>query len=83
MIGEDVRCYSLSDVSGLCVTNKTSVGFDYRIYWTFTQLVATVHKSLSDTLSSSFDRTLHGNYSDFQLNSVLLRCTPSILCLFS
>jgi hypothetical protein len=30
-------------VSGVCVTNKTGFGFDVRIYWTFTQLVTTVH----------------------------------------
>jgi hypothetical protein len=46
--------------------------FDDRIHWTFIQLVTTVQKSLSDTLSSSSDWTLHGNYSDFQLNSVVL-----------
>jgi hypothetical protein len=42
-------------VSGVCVINKTGVGFDDRIYWTFIQLVTTVHKSLSDTMSSSSD----------------------------
>jgi hypothetical protein len=45
---------------------------DRRIYWTFIQRVTTVHKSLSETLSSSSDSTLLGNCSDFQLNSVVL-----------
>jgi hypothetical protein len=35
------------------VTNKTGFEFHDRICWTFIQLVTTVHKSLSDTLSSS------------------------------
>jgi hypothetical protein len=39
-------------VPGLCVTKKTGFGFYYRIYWAFIQLVTTVHKSLSDRLSS-------------------------------
>jgi hypothetical protein len=36
------------------MTNKTDFGFDNRFYWIFVQLVTTVHRSLSDTLSSSF-----------------------------
>jgi hypothetical protein len=36
------------------------------------QLVTTVDKSLSVTLSSSSDRTLHGSYSDLQLSCQLL-----------
>jgi hypothetical protein len=55
----------LSRVQGLRVTNKTSFGFDDRIYWTYTLLVTTVH---NHTLSSSSDWTLHWNYSNFQLN---------------
>jgi hypothetical protein len=66
-------------VSGVCVTNKTGFGFDDLIYWAFIQLVITVNKSLSDTLSSSSDWALHWNYSDFQLNSFVLLCTPSVL----
>jgi hypothetical protein len=63
---------------GVCVTNKTGFGFDDRIYRTFIQLVTTVQKLLSDTLSSSSDWTIHGSYFDFQLNwTPLLRCTPS------
>jgi hypothetical protein len=67
-------------VLGVCVTNKTGFGFDHRIYWTFIQMVTTVHRSLPDILSSSSDWRLHGNYSHFQLNSVVLfvlRCTLS------
>jgi hypothetical protein len=50
------------------MTNMTGLEFDDQIYWAYIQLFMTVHKSLSDTLSSS-DWTFHANYSDFQLNS--------------
>jgi hypothetical protein len=55
-------------VSEGCVTNKMSFGFNDRIYWTFIQLVRTAHRSLSDTLSSSFDWTLRWNCPNYQLN---------------
>jgi hypothetical protein len=56
------------------VTNKTGFGFDDRIYWTFTQVVTTVHKSPSDTLSSS--STGHFRLPPHFTTS-LLRCTLS------
>jgi hypothetical protein len=67
-----IEYFIYSHVSGVCVTNNTGFGFADRIYWTFIQLVTTVHKSLTDTLSSSSDWTLHWNYSDFQLSCQLL-----------
>jgi hypothetical protein len=63
-------CY----ISEVCVTNKTSFGFDDRIYWTFIQQVTTVHKSLSDTLSSSSDWTLStSDHTSLLHYSVVLR----------
>jgi hypothetical protein len=54
-----------------CVINKTDFGSCDRIYWTFIQLVTTVHKWLSNALSSS-DYTLHWKSSGFQMNCRLL-----------
>jgi hypothetical protein len=66
-------------VSGVCVTNMKSFGFDDRTFWAFIQLVKTVHKSLCGTPSRSCDWTLHGNCSDFQLNLFVLLYTPLLL----
>jgi hypothetical protein len=66
-----------SHVSGVCVTNKTGFGFDERIYWTFTQLVTTVHKShnptghSTGTILKSSITPLYALSSDLPLCSVL------------
>jgi hypothetical protein len=39
--------FTYCHLSEVYVTNKTGFGFDGRIYWTFLQLVTTVHKLLS------------------------------------
>ena len=51
------------------MTNKTEFGFDDQIYWILIQLVSTVQKSAT---LPSLSWTLHGKYSDFQLNCQLL-----------
>jgi hypothetical protein len=64
-----------------CVTNKTDFGFDDELIWPlYNWLQQFTNHYL--TLSSSSDWTLHGNYSDFQLNcqlslSLMLRPTVS------
>jgi hypothetical protein len=63
------RIYYIVTCPGFAWLIRRVFGFDDWIYWTFIQLVIIVHISLSDTLSSSADWILHGNYSDFQLNS--------------
>jgi hypothetical protein len=42
----------------VCVNYETGFGFDNRIYWTFIQLFATFHKSLSSTGHSRLLTTL-------------------------
>jgi hypothetical protein len=66
-------------VSGLCVTNKTGFEFDDRIHLTFIQLVITVHKSLSDTLSSS---SIGHSHFTTPLYSVVLQFWFTTGCIF-
>jgi hypothetical protein len=55
------------------VIYKTSFGFDDRIYWTFIQLVATFHKSVSSTGHSTSDHTtlIHSSWSQSQSQSYI------------
>jgi hypothetical protein len=68
---------------GIIITFVKYSGFAWRIRRVSDLMIELIgllyNKSLSDTLSSSSDWALHGKYSLFQLNSVVLLCTPSVL----
>jgi hypothetical protein len=66
--------------AGFCVTNKTGLKFDDRIYWALIQFVKTVHKSLTHCLLPTEHFT--GTILTSSL-TLLLRCTrtPLYSCL--